>query len=95
MKIIITESFKERLEKQVEFIAADSPMRSRKFKNDLIRTIRKILPKPFKHRQSIYFDDRYVRDLIFKGYTVVFRVNQEKDVIEVFGFLKYQEKLPE
>jgi len=95
MKIIITESFKERLEKQVAFIAADSPSRSRKFKNDIIRAIHKILPKPFKHRQSIYFEDPNIRDLIFKGYTVVFRVNQEKDVIEVFGFVKYQQNLTE
>jgi plasmid stabilization system protein ParE len=95
MKIIITESFQERLEKQVAFIAADSPSRSRKFKNDLITAIRKILLKPFKHRQSIYFNDPCIRDLIFKGYTVVFRINQDNDVIEVFSFVKYQEKLTE
>ncbi len=95
MKIIITESFQEKLEKQVIFIAADSPSRSRKFKNDVISAIRKILPKPYKHRQSIYFNDPCIRDLIFKGYSVVFRINQDKDVIEVFGFVKYKEKLTE
>jgi len=41
-------------------------------------------------RKSIYFDNDSIRDLIYKGYTVVFRINI--DQIEVFGFVKYQEK---
>jgi len=40
-------------------------------------------------RKSIYFDDDSIRDLIFKGYTVVFRINNSQ--IEVFGFVKFQE----
>jgi hypothetical protein len=39
-------------------------------------------------RKSIYFENSNIRDLIFKGYTVVFRINEEQ--IEVFGFVKYQ-----
>jgi len=38
----------------------------------------------------IYFDDTSIRDLIFKGYTIVFRIID--NTIEVFGFVKYQEK---
>ncbi len=46
---------------------------------------------PFKHRKSIYFDREDVRDLVFKGYIAVYRVNQDLKEIEVFGFTKYQE----
>ena len=35
------------------------------------------------------FDD-FIRDYIFKGYTIVFRI--AKMQIEVFGFVKFQEK---
>jgi len=91
MIIRIKDSFKARLSRQVEFIAHDSPVRARKFKKDIIKEIKNILPKPYKHRQSIYFEDKNIRDLIYKGYTIVFRINIEEKTIEVFGFVKYQE----
>lgn len=88
MRIVIKESFVHKLEIQVEYIALDSPQRARKFKNDLIRNLQTIVQNPCQFRKSVYFDDDHIRDLIFKGYTIVFRINN--DVIEVFGFVKYQ-----
>ena len=46
---------------------------------------------PYKNKQSIFFDDQNIRDLIFKGYIIVYRVKESE--IEVFGFIKYEEKL--
>jgi len=46
---------------------------------------------PFRHRKSIFFDREDIRDLVFKGYLIVYKVNQEVEEIEVFGFTKYQE----
>ena len=60
------------------------------FKNELIEKIKTISNNPYQYRKSIYFDNDLIRDLIYKGYTVVFRIN--KNVIEVFGFVKHQEK---
>ncbi|MCW3787741.1 type II toxin-antitoxin system RelE/ParE family toxin [Plebeiibacterium sediminum] len=90
MKIVFKESFVSRLEHQVDFIALDSPSRARKFKNELISKLKGISKNPNLCRKSIYFEDANIRDFIFKGYTIVFRINNE--VIEVFGFVKYQEK---
>ena len=92
MKIRVTDSFREKLSQQVAYIAQDSQARARKFKNEVLNSIRDILPSPYKHRQSIYFDDPNIRDLIFKGYTIVFRINKREKHIEVFGFVKYQER---
>jgi plasmid stabilization system protein ParE len=89
MKIIFKESFVERLENQVEYIAIDSPARARKFKNELLKRIREIPLNPFQNRKSVYFEDDNIRDLIFKGYTIVYRVTNT--AIEVFGFVKYQD----
>lgn len=50
--------------------------------------IKAIPGNPFKHRKSIYFENQNIRDLIFKGYTVVFRISENQ--IEIFGFVKYQ-----
>jgi plasmid stabilization system protein ParE len=92
MKIILKESFFQRLSRQIDYIALDSPARARKFKNDLFKEIRKISGMPYANRKSIYFDDEQIRDLVFKGYVVVYRINNDKNCIEVFGFTKYQDR---
>jgi plasmid stabilization system protein ParE len=91
MKILLKSSFVDRLENQVEYIANDSPDSARKFYSDIIKEVNSIKTNPYIFRKSIYFKDDSIRDLIFKGYTIVFRINEER--IEVFGFVKYQEKL--
>jgi hypothetical protein len=47
---------------------------------------------PYKQRKSIYFENDEIRDMILKGYVIVYKINNTDDSIEVFGFLKYQEK---
>ena len=91
MKIIFKDTFIYRLENQLDFIAQNNPANSRKFKNELINLIKEIPSNPQKHRKSIWFNDEDIRDLIFKGYTIVYRIN--KNTIEVFGFVKYQNSL--
>ena len=88
MKIIFKDTFVDRLEKQIEFIALDSPSIARKFKNKLLAQIKQIPRNPYQYRKSIYFNDINIRDMIFKGYTIVFRITDT--AIEVFGFVKYQ-----
>jgi plasmid stabilization system protein ParE len=89
MRIIFKDTFIFRLENQLEFIARNNPANSRKFKNELFSLIKAIPLNPRKHRKSIWYDDENIRDLIFKGYTVVFRINNS--AIEVFGFVKFQD----
>lgn len=89
MKIIFKESFVVRLENQIEYIAIDSPARARKFKTELLTRIKKIPLNPYQNRKSVYFEDNNIRDLIFKGYVIVFRITDL--AIEIFGFVKYQD----
>jgi plasmid stabilization system protein ParE len=91
MKLKFKSTFTERLSRQVSYIANDSPSRARKFKNDLIKQLKKIPKNPYTFRKSIFFNDKDIRDLIFKGYCIVFRINNAEDSIEIFGFTKYQE----
>ncbi len=93
MKIRFSEKFINDLSEQVVFIAKDKPKAARKFKNDLLRNISKDLKTPFNFRKSIYFDDELIRDYIFKGYTITFKVNLQKKEIIVFGFIKYKNSL--
>jgi plasmid stabilization system protein ParE len=91
MKIDLKESFLKRLGNQIDFIAKNNPQNARKFKNNLLNRIKEIPSNPYKFRKSIYYEDEKIRDLIYKGYTIVFRINDK--VIEVFGFVKYRNNL--
>jgi len=46
---------------------------------------------PYRSRKSIFFDRDDIRDLTFKGYIVVYKINTAENSIEIFGFAKYQE----
>ena len=59
------------------FIALDSLERAEKFKNDIID---KISSLDFMHkrcRKSTLANDESIRDLIFKGYIIVFKIQNE------------------
>lgn len=90
MKIVFKDTFIIRLENQITYISLDSPKRARKFKSDLLNRIKETPANPYRYRKSIYFEEESIRDLIFKGYTIVFRIAEEN--IEVFGFVKYQKE---
>ena len=92
MKIEITTEFRDRLNDQIEYIAKDKPTAARNFKSQLLNRIKEIPNMPYAYRQSIFFDQADIRDLIFKGYIVVFKVDENEQLIKVFGFSKWQEK---
>lgn len=92
MKIKITKSFSNKLNKQVDYIAKDKPIAARKFKNDILLEIKGISKMPYRNRKSIFFENKEIREFIFKGYIVVYRINKLKNHIEVFGFTKYEAK---
>jgi len=66
MKVELQDSFLEKLEQLVDFIARDKPIAARKFQNDLIFELRKIGDFPFRCKPSIYFEDPTIRDMAFK-----------------------------
>ncbi|MCV6607495.1 MAG: type II toxin-antitoxin system RelE/ParE family toxin [Campylobacterales bacterium] len=90
MTIEYKSSFQLRFNRQLEFIASDSPNRARKFRDELKKELNDMKDTPLICRKSIYFDDENIRDYIFKGYTITFRINKEN--LEVFGFTKYQKE---
>ena len=46
---------------------------------------------PYKHRQSIKSTDKQLRDMIFMGHVVVYRVNESKNRIEIIGIFNANE----
>lgn len=93
MTIKISNEFLELLKDQVHYIYKDKPRAALNFRKDLLKNIKKDLKHPFHFTKSKYFDDENIRDYVFKGYVCVYEVNAEKDIVFVFGFIKYKESL--
>ena len=90
MKIKLTIEFNYDLNDIVDFISKDKPLAARKFKIELIKKIQKDLKQPFLFKKSIYFEDENVRDYVFKGYTVVCKVDVELETVSVVAILKHR-----
>ena len=91
MKILKRVKFNEELKEILCFIAKDSKKRAKEFKNELIVKIKDLEFMPFKFRQSIYFEDESIRDLVFKGYTIAYKIYKVEETIVIIGISKYQE----
>ncbi len=89
MKIVYKKSFQSRLKEHIEFIAADNLNAAKKLRNQLLSKTQSISDNPYLFRQSIYFEDSQIRDCVFKGCTIVFKIEPSR--IIVFGFLKHQQ----
>ena len=77
MKIKFDDNFLYLVNDQVRYIAKDKPLAAKKFKVDLIQHLKKDLQLPYNFKKSIYFDDESIRDFVFKGYTIVYRIHNE------------------
>jgi len=67
----------------LDYIAQDRISAAENFVDELDNLINDLSNFPFKYRKSIYFQDENIRDMIYKGYTIVYRVNTEKERIEI------------
>jgi len=83
MQVHKTSQFFEELEKIIDFIAQDSFDRAKKFKNSMDIKVNDLPNFPYKCRQSLKSNDKNVRDLIFMGYVIPYRINRIKKRIEI------------
>jgi plasmid stabilization system protein ParE len=91
MRIRLQDDFLLALNNQVDYISREKPIVARKFKNDLLKNIRKDLKQPFHFKKSRYFDNENIRDYVFKGYVSVYEVDVEQQIVSVF--IKYKDTL--
>ena len=85
MNLEFLPAFVNRLEGFVEVIAGDKPSVARKFHKEIITACKEIHNFPYKHRKSIYFDDENIRDLVYKGFVIIYKIDGE--TIRVFAFI--------
>ena len=77
--------FEEELEIIVYFIALDSPARALEFFDAVISKIKKITLNPCMYRQKSGAKDNNTRELIFKGYTIPFYIDEKNHKIIILG----------
>jgi hypothetical protein len=88
MNIIYSPVFEVNFFKVIDKIAEDKPIASINFAEDLEKMIFNLPNFPFKNRQSIYFEDKNIRDMIFKGYTIVYKINLQQNniyILDIFN----------
>ncbi len=85
MQIKKTERFLSELESILDFIARDSFHQALNFKNGLDESVYLIPAMPYKYRQSSKAKDSNIRDMIFNGYVIPYRINTTKNQIELLG----------
>jgi len=83
MKINRSPRYKNNLFQILDYIAQDKVSASENFLNELDKLINNLPNFPFKFRKSKYFDNENIRDMIYKGYTIIYRVNESKNIIDI------------
>jgi len=83
MQIVRSFCFISQLQNILEYIAKDKVIASINFRKNLEKEINSLVTFPYKYRQSYYYDDQNIRDMTFKGYTIVYRVDNKNSLIEI------------
>ena len=74
-----------------DFIALDFKARADDFITQMLFQIESAIDNPFRFRKSIYFEDECYRDMVFRGYTAVIRVDETVIVVlAVFKAKNYE-----
>lgn len=91
MRVIYEKQFRTALQSVVEYIAKDKVSVSIAFKRKLKEKFEMVTDNPRMHRASLYIrDDDSYRDLIYMGYTVIYKIGT--DVIRVLDIFKWEDK---
>jgi len=90
LKILIEASFSKPLLSILLTIAKDKKTAAKKFNKELRQKISLLSTSPHMCRSSIYFDDTNYRDLIYKGYIIIYKI--DTNTIKVLDIFKWQDK---
>lgn len=88
MQINRLKRYNDNLFQILDYIAQDKFSASENFRGELDELINNLPTFPYKFKKSIYFDNNNIRDMVYKGYTIIYKVNLEKnsiDIIRIFN----------
>ena len=88
MRIINNPDFSKELKDILKYIANDKPSASKKFSQELKDKTTSIIDNPYMYPPSYYFNDKDIRDMTYKKYTIVYQVSLERNTIEMMKIFK-------
>jgi len=78
--------FKIELKNILQNIAKDKISAMQKFRKELNNQLNNIPNMPYKYRKSYYYNDENIRDMIFKGYTIIYKIYDKHIlIVEIFN----------
>jgi plasmid stabilization system protein ParE len=88
MNLKYTKQYKTELQNILRYIHKDKPIAAKNFKDELGKHLHTMLDNPYMYRASLYADDKNVRDMAFKGYTVVYEIKGDNVVVlDIFKWI--------
>jgi len=86
MRIIESVKYKTELREIAFYIRKDKKNASIAFVKELKNSINKLINFPYKNRKSIYFGSDDIRDMTFKGYTIIYEIFENKiEILSIFN----------
>ena len=92
MTVIRKREYLSELKNILSFISKDSVSRAFTFKKQLDSHIENLPHFPYKYRQSVHHHNKEVRDLIYKGYTIIYKIDMVKNEIAVVEIFKWVDR---
>ena len=83
----LSKDFLSQLDAILDFYSKDSIETTRAFYSELVERLKSISYMPYRFRKNKTTNREDTRDLIFKGYVVVFRI--EQDHIKILAIYKH------
>jgi len=85
MIIKFEDTFLEQFNAILTHISCDKKSAAYNFKRSVQKKITLLREHPMMCRKSFYFEDKAYRDLIHQGYTIIYKIEQERIIIlEIF-----------
>ena len=86
MLIRRSELFKSQFQIILNYIASDKISAMLKFRKDLNIQIKDISSFPYKYKKSNYHNDENVREMTFRGYTIIYKIYDNYiQILEIFN----------
>jgi toxin ParE1/3/4 len=81
MKLLFSTRFRKELQNVISFIQYDNKYNAIKFYDDIMDNLKLIPDMPFAYRVSSKYNDKNVREMIFKKYTIIFQITTKNIII--------------
>jgi len=93
LKIVESKQFKDELKAIAYYIRRDNLSASVEFVQTLKKKIKHLADSPYQYRKSVYFHHDNIRDMIYKGYTIVYEIDSEEKRLELLSI--FNQNLPD